>query len=63
MKTNIYIYIYLSYLSQFFLEWKTLRTKVEEKSEIHVLCLMTFFSENRAIHEIMWKYLVEMGRP
>jgi len=40
MKTNVHP---LSYLAQFFLEWKMFRTKVVEKIETHILCLITFF--------------------
>jgi len=29
----------------------------------HILCLVTFFSENRAVYEKMWKNIVERGRP
>jgi len=33
--------------------------KVVQKIKTHVLCLVTFFfSENRAIYEIMWKNIV-----
>jgi hypothetical protein len=32
-----------------------------EKLETNVLCLLTFF-ENLALHEIMWKNIVERGR-
>jgi len=39
------------------------QTKVVEKIKTHILCLITFLSENRAVYEIMWKYIVERGRP
>jgi hypothetical protein len=39
------------------------QTKVLEKIEIHVLCSVFFFSENRAVYEIMWKNTVQPGRP
>jgi hypothetical protein len=36
---------------------------VVKKIKTHVLCLVTFFfSENRAVYEIMWKYFVEPGQ-
>jgi hypothetical protein len=35
------------------------QTKVTEKIKTHILCSRTFFSENRAIYEIMWKNMVE----
>jgi hypothetical protein len=37
--------------------------KVVEKIGIRVLCSITFFPENRAVYEIMWKNTVERGRP
>ena len=33
--------------------------KFVEKFEIHILCSVTFFSENRAVYEIMSKNMVE----
>ena len=38
------------------------QTKVVEKIKTHILCSVTFF-ENCAIYEIMWKNIVERGRP
>jgi len=37
--------------------------KVEEKFKITILCSITFFKENRAIYEIMWKIIVVLDRP
>jgi len=31
--------------------------------ETHILCSTTFFPENRAVCEIMWKNTAEPGRP
>ena len=56
------IYIFRSYLAQFFLEWKIFQTRVIEKVETHIFCLITFFL-NRAVYEIMWKNIIERGRP
>ena len=39
------------------------QTKVVEKIKTHVLCSVTFFFENRALFEIMWKNIVERDRP
>jgi len=39
------------------------QTKVVEKIKTHVLCSITFCSKNRTVYEIMWKILVERGRP
>ena len=58
------IYIFLSYLAHFFLERKMFQTKVVEKLETHILCSIIFFSvENLTVYEIMWKNIVERGRP
>ena len=59
MKTETHFW---SYLAQFFLDWKMFQTNVVEKIETHILCSITF-SENRAVYEIMWKNIVESGRP
>jgi len=37
------------------------RRKLYRKSK-HILCSITFF-ENRVVYEVMWKYIVERGRP
>jgi len=39
------------------------QTKVVEEIKTHILCLVFFFFENNAICEIMWKNIVERGRP
>ena len=39
-----------------------LQTKLVEKLETHILCSITFFVI-RAFYEIMWKNIVERGRP
>jgi len=39
------------------------QTKVVEEIKTHILCSITFFFENRAVYEIMWKNMVEPGRP
>jgi hypothetical protein len=37
--------------------------KVVRKTKIHVVCATTFFFlENRAVDEVMWKNIVELGR-
>jgi hypothetical protein len=38
-------------------------TKVIEEIRTYILCSITFFPENRAVCEIMWKNNVEPGRP
>jgi len=39
------------------------QTKVVEKIKKHILYSLNFFFENRAVCEIMWKNIVEQGRP
>ena len=39
------------------------QTNLVEKLKTHNLCSVTFFFENRAVYEIMWKNIVERGRP
>jgi hypothetical protein len=56
------IYIFLSHLTQFVLEWEMFHTKVVEKVKKHILCWITFF-KNCALFEIMWKNIVKLGRP
>ena len=34
-----------------------------EKIKTHVLCSVTFFSDNCAVREISWKNIVELERP
>jgi len=38
------------------------QTIVVEKIKTHILCSITF-SENRPVCEIIWKSVVELGRP
>ena len=38
------------------------QTKAVQKIKTHILCSATFY-ENRAVYEIMWKNIVERGRP
>jgi len=40
------------------------QTKIAEKLQTHILHSITFFfKENRAVYEIMWRHIVEQGRP
>ena len=46
------------------------QTKVVEKIKTHILCSITvfflflfFFSENRAVYEIMWRNMAQPGKP
>jgi hypothetical protein len=40
-----------------------LQTQVVEKIKTHILCLIKFFPENRAVYEIMWNNIVQLDRP
>ena len=40
-----------------------LHTKVLEEIKTHILCSVFFFFENRTVYEIMWRNIVEPGRP
>ena len=40
------IYIFFSYLAQFFSEWEMFQTKVVEKIKTHILCSVTFFRKS-----------------
>jgi len=37
--------------------------RVVWKIKTRILCSVNFSPENRAVYEIMWKYIVERGRP
>jgi hypothetical protein len=38
-------------------------TKVVDKLKTRILCSMNFFSDKRAVYEILWKNMVERDRP
>jgi len=42
-------------LDDFFSELEIFQTKVVAKIKTHIVCSKKFFSENRAVYEIMWK--------
>jgi len=48
---------------QLFLEQEMFQTIVVEKIKTHIVCSIIFFSENRAIYEIMWKKMVQSDGP
>jgi hypothetical protein len=39
------------------------KKKVVGKIKTYILCPITFFPENHAVYEIVWKNIVEAGRP
>jgi hypothetical protein len=53
---------FVSYLTQFFLEWKRFRQSCRETRNTHFI-FNIFFFENRAVYEIKWKNVVAWGRP
>ena len=54
---------FLSYLAHFFLEWEMFQTKVAEKIKTHILCSIYIYFLNLVVYEVMWKNIVEPGRP
>jgi hypothetical protein len=44
------------------LRMRNISDTVVKEIKTHILCSITLF-ENRAIYEIMWKNIVERGRP
>ena len=57
MNTNVHS---LSHLAHFFLEWEMIQTKFVEKIKAHFMSINFF---NHAVYEILWKNIVELGRP
>ena len=62
MKTDIH---FSSYLAQLFVERETVQIEPVEKIKTYILCSVTFFfSENRAVYELIRKKnIVQPGRP
>jgi len=64
MRTDIH---FRSYLVQFSLECKIFQAlSCRENQNTHFMfnnLSLFFFFENRAVYEIMWKNIVERGRP
>ena len=50
------------FVAELFLEWEMFQTKVVEKIKTHILCSVTFIRKS-CVCEIMWKNMVERGRP
>ena len=59
MKSNKHFW---SYLAQFFLEWEMFQKKIVEEIKTCNLCSIIFFLKS-AFYEIMWKNIVQQGRP
>ena len=54
MKTNVH---FLSFIAQFFLEWKLFQTKVVEEIETNVLCSTNFSFHPTEKLCRLWHYL------
>jgi hypothetical protein len=59
METNIHFL----YFASVFLEWDTFQIEVVKKIKTHIFYSVNFFSKIMLFFEIMWKNLVELGRP
>jgi hypothetical protein len=55
-----YTFIFISH--SILLRMANVSDEIVEKIKTHILCPITFFPENRAIFEIIWKYIVQPGR-
>jgi hypothetical protein len=55
-------YAFLTYVVQFYLEREIFQTKVAEKIKTHFV-FNNFFFYNRAGYDIMWRKILEPGRP
>jgi len=60
MNTDIH---FLSYLAEFFLEREMFQTKVSEKIQKTNFIFSTFFSENCAVCDVLWRNTVQPDRP
>ena len=60
MKTN---YGFWSYLAECSLDWEIFSGRDVEKIKIHILCLLFFSFENRAVYETMWENILQPDRP
>jgi hypothetical protein len=54
-------FVHLGYVIEFLLEGEMFLTKVAEK--INTFFVQQYVSENRAFYEILWKNMVQPGRP
>jgi hypothetical protein len=54
MKTIIH---FLSYLTQFFVEWEVFQTKVVEEIKTHILCSVTFLKKSYRLWDNVKKIL------
>ena len=59
MKTYVHLW---QYLAEFFLEGKMFEIILQRKSRQQFM-INSFFPENLDVYDIMWKNMVEPGRP
>jgi hypothetical protein len=59
MKTGTHFY----HISLILHRIKNVSGKNCTENEAHILRSITFFSENRAVYEIVWKNILERSRP
>jgi hypothetical protein len=59
MKTYVHLW---QYLAEFSLESEMFQKRAAEKIKTNFV-FNDFFSENRAVYEIIWKNMVELDRP
>jgi hypothetical protein len=55
-------YVRVWNVAEFFLEWEIFQTEFVEKIKTHFYVQSFFFSENRAVYEIMWRNTVQPDR-
>jgi len=60
MNTSVHLW---SYLAPLFLTSELFLTKFVGKMKTHISRSITFFFQSRAVYEIMWKNILEPGRP
>ena len=53
---------YTKMFAEFLLERDVFQIKVVQKIKIHIILSLTFFPENRAVYDVMSKYVVELER-
>jgi hypothetical protein len=64
IQSDMKIYVHLGqYLAQFLFEWEMFQTFWKKFKTHFAFSTIFFFSENLAVYEIMWRNIVEPGRP
>jgi len=60
MKSVLHFWLYLA---TFLLEWEMFQTYVAVKIKTHLMFNNFFYFANRTVYEIMWRNIVQPGRP